>query len=74
MATTTLKDVQRMSFMLELPKSEATLLKSLAKKLGWTLKNTTQKKSAYEQSQEDIRAGRVETFASADEMFQSLGI
>ena len=32
------------------------------------------KKSSYEHSQEDIRAGRIEEFSSSDEMFQSLGI
>ena len=32
------------------------------------------KKSSYECSQEDIRAGRIEEFSSSDEMFQSLGI
>ena len=31
-------------------------------------------KGSYQLSQEDIRAGRVETFASSGEMFQSLGI
>ncbi len=31
-------------------------------------------KGSYQLSQEDIRAGRVETFASSSEMFQSLGI
>ena len=37
-------------------------------------KVTPIKKSSYERSQEDIRAGRIETFSSADEMFESLGI
>ena len=37
-------------------------------------KVTPSKKSSYERSQEDIRTGKVEKFASADEMFQSLGI
>ncbi len=32
------------------------------------------KKSSYVRSKEDIRKGRVESFASSDEMFQSLGI
>lgn len=32
------------------------------------------KKSSYERSQEDIRAGRIEKFSSAEDMFQSLGI
>ena len=31
-------------------------------------------KGSYQLSQEDIRAGRVETFASSSDMFQSLGI
>ena len=37
-------------------------------------KVTPSKKSSYERSQEDIRAGRIEKFASAEEMFKSLGI
>ena len=37
-------------------------------------KRTTTKKSSFARSQEDIRNGRVESFASSDEMFQSLGI
>ena len=31
-------------------------------------------KGSYQLSQEDIRAGRVETFDSSNDMFQSLGI
>ena len=31
-------------------------------------------KGSYQLSREDIRKGRVETFASSDEMFKSLGI
>ncbi len=31
-------------------------------------------KGSYDLSQEDIQAGRVETFASSNEMFKSLGI
>lgn len=37
-------------------------------------KIVTKKKSSYECSQEDIRAGRVESFSSSEEMFQSLGV
>ena len=37
-------------------------------------KVTPAKKSSYERSQEDIREGRVEAFASSEEMFKSLGI
>jgi hypothetical protein len=35
---------------------------------------TPKRKTSYIRSQEDIRKGRVEKFASSDEMFQSLGI
>lgn len=31
-------------------------------------------KGSFQRSQDDIRAGRVETFASSSDMFQSLGI
>lgn len=37
-------------------------------------KQVTAKKSSYVRSQEDVRKGRVETFASAEEMFESLDI
>ena len=32
------------------------------------------RKSSYERSMDDIKHGRIETFASADEMCKSLGI
>ena len=38
------------------------------------LPNLRLRKSSYERSEEDIRCGRVEKFASADEMCKSLGI
>jgi len=37
-------------------------------------KVTPAKKCSYESSQEDIRKGRVEKFASSEEMLKSLGI
>ena len=43
--------------------------------LGVVIKKVTPaKKNSFERSQEDIREGRVEKFASSEEMFQSLGI
>ena len=38
------------------------------------IENSTASKGSYQLSQEDIQAGRVETFASSSDMFQSLGI
>ena len=40
----------------------------------FTINEQSTTKGSYQLSQEDIRAGRVETFASSNEMFQSLGI
>ncbi len=43
--------------------------------LGVLISKVTPKaKSSYVRSQEDKRAGRVESFASSEEMFESLGI
>ena len=43
--------------------------------LGVLMKKVTPtQKSSYERSQEDIREGRIEKFASSEEMFKSLGI
>jgi len=44
------------------------------KELGILVEKIVTKKSGYECSQEDIRAGRVESFSSSEEMFQSLGV
>ena len=40
----------------------------------FTITEQPSTKGSYQRSQEDIRAGRVETFSSSSEMFQSLGI
>ena len=37
-------------------------------------KVTPKRKSSYERSQDDIRAGRIEKVASSEEMVESLGI
>ena len=42
--------------------------------LGVLREKRKTKKSRYQLSQEDIQAGRVETFKSSEEMFKSLGI
>ena len=50
-------------------------LRSYLQALGVLVQKVTPaKKSSYERSQDDIREGRVEKFASADDMFKSLGI
>jgi len=56
-----------------LPEVDLKFLKELAKKLGWTVK-TTQRKSAFEKSLDDIEAGRVYEAKDVDDLFkQCLG-
>lgn len=55
----------------KLAKSVVEFLRSLD---VFTITEQSTEKGSYQLSQEDIKAGRVETFASADDMFQSLGI
>lgn len=40
----------------------------------FTITEHTGGKGSYQLSQEDVRAGRVESFASSNDMFESLGI
>lgn len=50
-------------------------LMTYLKELGVLIEKISPKKrSSYERSQEDLRAGRVESFSSSEEMFKSLGI
>ena len=50
-------------------------LVSYLKALGVLIQKVpTRAKSSYQRSQEDKQAGRIETFASSEEMFKSLGI
>ena len=50
-------------------------LRSYLQSLGVLTKKVRPKsKGSYKRSQEDIKAGRVESFASSDEMFESLGV
>ncbi len=55
----------------KLAKSVVEFLRSLD---VFTITEQSTGKGSYQLSQEDIKAGRVETFASADDIFQSLGI
>lgn len=61
-------------FSLEIPKADISLLKSLVKRMGWTVHKTSARKTAYEQALDDKQHGRVNEYANADELFAKLGI
>ena len=52
------------------PRAEVKRFRSVMKALGYEI----EKKNAIDRALDDIEAGRIETFASADEMCKSLGI
>jgi hypothetical protein len=62
------------TFSLETPKTDSSLLKSLVKRMGWTVHKATVKRTAYEQALEDKEQGRINEYANADELFTKLGI
>lgn len=62
------------TLMINLPKSDVAFLKSIAKRMGWTAKNATHKKTAYEQSMDDVKHGRITEYTNADELFKELDL
>ena len=73
MITTTLSK-QLDTLTLELPKDDTAFLKTIARKMGWTVRSNRRKMSAYERSLDDERNGRVNHYASSEEFFKKMGI
>lgn len=62
------------TFSLEIPKADTSLLKSLVKRMGWTVHKTTMKRTAYEQAIDDKLHGHITEYDNADELFAKLKI
>ena len=62
------------TYLLEIPKADTSLLKSLVKRMGWTVHKTAPRRTAYEQALDDKAHGHVNEYVSANEMFTKLGI
>lgn len=62
------------TFSLEIPKADISLLKSLVKRMGWTVHKTRTKHTAYEQALNEKEQGHINEYASTDELFSKLGI
>ena len=59
---------------LEVPKTDTAFLKTIAKKMGWTVRSNRRKMSAYERSLDDERNGRINHYDSSEEFFKKMGI
>lgn len=55
---------------LEIPSVEVAFLRSLSKKMGWTMKR--QRKSGIQQALEDVEAGRVYEAKSVEDLMAQL--
>ena len=62
------------TYFLEIPKADISLLKSLVKRMGWTVHKAAPRRTAYEQVLDDKAHGRVNEYANANAMFTKLGI
>jgi len=63
--------MQTVSF--SIPVKDARLAKGLARKMGWVVLPSPQKrKKSYERSREDIAKGRVYTYASLDDFIKEM--
>lgn len=65
MATATLEHIS-----LEVPSYEVAFLRTLSKKMGWTMKR--QRKSGLQQAIEDVEAGRVYEAKSVEDLMEQL--
>lgn len=65
MATQTIEHIT-----LEVPSLEVNFLRTLSKKMGWTMKR--QRKSGIQQALEDVEAGRVYKAKSIEELMDQL--
>ena len=68
MQTTAQNQYERMT--VHVPRVEAKRFRAVVKALGFEI----EKKNALDRALDDIEAGRVRTWSSAEEMFQALGI
>lgn len=59
-----------------IPSVDMDIFKTIAKKFGWKMSIESQKaaksKTAFQKSQEDITAGRINTYKNSDELFEKL--
>ena len=62
--------VETERFLLEVPRSEVRLARSLSRKMGWTIRKP--RKSGLHQALEDVEAGRVYEAKSIEDLMSQL--
>ena len=67
MEATTLK-----TFEISIPEKDASAIRSLVKSMGGSIKVRKEKKCGLDEALEDVKAGRVYSYSSVDEMWEAL--
>jgi len=64
------------TYTLNVPTNKARLLRALVKELGGTMAKTraTKKRCGLDEALDDIKAGRITTYASVESFFKEMGI
>ena len=68
--------IQRQQITVSVPSVEMDIFKTIADKFRWNISvnetETPKRKTGFQMSQEDIKAGRINTYKNADELFKKL--
>lgn len=67
METTTLK-----TFEISIPEKYVSAIRKLVKSMGGSIKIRKEKKCGLDEALEDVKAGRVHSYANVDEMWEAL--
>ena len=72
-----METIQRQQITISIPVVEMDIFKTIANKFSWKISSSEApdkcKKTAFQKSQEDIKAGRINTYKNSNELFEKLG-
>lgn len=78
MATMTISKQMPDTFILSIPKADVNFFKTMAKKMGWTIKRNKTKElditktAAFREAKDDVMQGRVYHADTVDDMFKQI--
>ena len=71
-----METIQRQQITISIPAGEMDIFKTIANKFSWKIAASEapvkRKKPAFQKSQEDIKAGRINTYKNSNELFEKL--
>ena len=68
-----METIEEKQLIVSIPSLDIDVFKVIAEKFGWkTSVYEKQEKTSFQKSQEDIKAGRINTYKNSDELFKKL--